>query len=237
VISHLVDYVFGFYKEKKSSKRKYQRKRKKESNEEKSFAELEQEEEEDFVPKYRPSYHGMRAPYSCTNRQFERCNAWLSCVLIPVGIVDRSDWVLDFHKSGNFKIAQWKNVASVFWDFILYSLPEIEEWYRLLYRMVGNVIRNILSFRVRKDSIDQLQLRVAEMISLWESSFQASENYFQLHQIMDLVSSIPLFGSTHSWSDLLGEKALGYLKKIKKKGNSGGLSYEKNIIQRHVDHS
>ena len=98
---------------------------------------------------------------------------------------------------------QWKNVASVFWDFILYSLPEIGEWYRLLYRMVGNVIRNILSFRVRKDSIDQLQLRIAEMICLWAAIFPASESYFQLHQIMDLVSSIPsFFGSAHSLSDL-----------------------------------
>ena len=83
--------------------------------------------------------------------------------------------------------------------------------------------------------ISQSYIYVAEMICLWEASFPASENYFQLHQIMDLVSSIPLFGSTHSWSDLLGEKALGSLKKIKKKSNPGGLSYEKNIIRRHVD--
>ena len=67
----------------------------------------------------------------------------------------------------------------------------------------GNVIRNILSLRVRKDGIHQLQLRIAEMICLWESIFPGSENYFQLHQIMDLVSSIPsLFGSAHSLSDL-----------------------------------
>ncbi len=238
VISHLVDYVFGFYKEKKPSKRKYERKSTatKKKKEEKSLAEVELEvEEEEFIPKYRPSYFEKRAPYSCTNKQFERTNAWLSCVLIPVGVVDRSDWVLDFNKSGIFKIAQWKNVASVFWDFIIYSLPQIDQWYRILYRMAGNAIRDILSFWVHRGSIDDLQLRVAEMLSLWESSFQASENYFQLHQIMELVSSIPLFGSTHSWSDLLGEKALGYLKKIKKKSNPGGRSYEKNIIRRHVD--
>ena len=58
--------------------------------------------------------------------------------------------------------------------------------------MAGNAIRD-------RGSIDDLQLRVAEMICLWEGIFPVSENYFQLHQIMDLVSSIPLFGSTHSW--------------------------------------
>ncbi len=64
-------------------------------------------------------------------------------------------------------------------------------------------IRDEQLLKVRKDGIHQLQLRIAEMICLWESIFPDSENYFQLHQIMDLVSSIPsLFGSAHSLSDL-----------------------------------
>jgi hypothetical protein len=36
------------------------------------------------------------------------------------------------------------------------------------------------------DSIP-INLRVVEMICLWESKFPASENYFQLHQLMDLI--------------------------------------------------
>jgi hypothetical protein len=39
------------------------------------------------------------------------------------------------------------------------------------------------------------------MICLWEALFPDDQNYFQLHQIMDLVSSIPLHGSiTEIWS-------------------------------------
>ena len=71
-----------------------------------------------------------------------------------------------------------------FWGLFT-SILNISPVYR------GNVIRNILSLRVRKDGIHQLQLRIAEMICLWEAIFPASESYFQLHQIMDLVSSIP----------------------------------------------
>ena len=40
--------------------------------------------------------------------------------------------------------------------------------------------------------ISALEAHVAEMICLWEASFPASENYFQLHQIMDLVSSMKI---------------------------------------------
>jgi len=243
VIKHCLDYMFGFYKEKKPSRRKYGKKgqtnkKGKKGDENDTVYEREEDAEdteEAFNPIYRPCYYGKRAPYSCTETQLDRINGMLKCVLIPVGVSDRSDWVLDLHKSGDFKIAQWKILASVYWDYIIHCLSEVNEWYRLFYRMVGNAIRNLLSFRVRKDSIDQLQGEINELVCFWESLYPASENYYQLHQIIDLVSSIPLFGSMHSWSDLLGEKALGYLKKIKKKSNPGGTSYEKNIMERHVD--
>jgi hypothetical protein len=48
----------------------------------------------------------------------------------------------------------------------------------------------ILALQAREinnsDSIP-INLRVVEMICLWESKFPASENYFQLHQLMDLI--------------------------------------------------
>jgi hypothetical protein len=44
-----------------------------------------------------------------------------------------------------------------------------------------------------------------------EALFPDDQNYFQLHQIKDLVSSIPLHGSMHAWSELFGEQALATL--------------------------
>jgi hypothetical protein len=42
------------------------------------------------------------------------------------------------------------------------------------------------------------------MICLWEALFPDDQNSFQHHQIMDLVSSIPLHGSMlYAWSELL----------------------------------
>ena len=96
-----------------------------------------------------------------------------------------------------------KNVVLVFWDLILSILSDIKEWYRfLLFRMFADKILKLLSFRVEKDSVSQLQLEVNEMICLWEALFPDDQNYFQLHQIMDLVSSIPLHDSMHAWSEL-----------------------------------
>ena len=54
-----------------------------------------------------------------------------------------------------------------------------------------------------------LGIEVNEMICLWEGLFPDDQNPFQLRQIMDLVSSIPLHGSImHAWSELFGEQAL-----------------------------
>ena len=73
------------------------------------------------------------------------------------------------------------------------------------------------------------------MICLWEALFPDDQNYFQLHQIMDLVSSIPFHGSMHAWSELFGEQALAKLKRIKTKTNPGGTSYENYIMDRQVN--
>jgi hypothetical protein len=222
MVKRCFEYMFGIYKEKKPSRRKY---KKKGNNEESKQDDTEfrehaiEDEHEDggFVPIYRPSYHEEKAPYSCTTKDFELCHAWLLCVLIPIGIPGRSDWVMNIKNHGLFKIDQWKNLVLVYWDFILSILVGINQWYKLLFRMFADKVRKLFSYNVAKDSIEQLQQEVNEMICLWESFFTASENYFQLHQIMDLVSSITLFGPIHAWSELSGEKALGLLKNIKKK--------------------
>jgi len=48
-------------------------------------------------------------------------------------------------------------------------------------------VDKLLSFQ---NSVSQLQDEVNEMICLWEALFPDSQNFFQMHQIMDLVSSI-----------------------------------------------
>jgi len=67
------------------------------------------------------------------------------------------------------------------------------------------------------------------MICTWEALLPEDQNYFQLHQTMDLVSSISLHGSMHAWSELFGEQALAKLKQIQTKSNTSGASYETYI--------
>jgi hypothetical protein len=248
--------MLGIFKERKPSckitakKTKMHEEEEEEEEEEKEKEEKEKEEEEDEaedveiedaskvkkqIPKYRPSYHKGKAPYSGTKRQRLQCHAWLLCVLVPVGTPSRSDWKLDIDQTGDFKIDMWKNLVLAFWDFILSILKDIGKWHQLVFRMFADKLLKLMSFSVEKNSISQLQGEVNEMVSCWEGALPSSENFFQMHQIEELVSSIPLFGAMQSWNELFGEKALGGVKNIKKKTNQGGGSYEQYIMKRQVN--
>ena len=241
MIKRCLDYMLGNFKERKPARRIYPKKKQVKNAKSKKGDVYDKKEEEDYTevddgaPKYRPSYHDTPPPYAASTHQVKMCHAWLLCVLIPTGMPDSKDWVLDLNQTGLFKMDMWKKLVLVFWDFILSILTTIDEWYRLLFRMFADKLLKLLSFRIEKNSVSQLQDEVNEMICLWESFFPDSQNFFQLHQIMDLVSSLPLFGSMHAWSELFGEQALAKLKRIKGRTNPGGVSYATYIMQRQVD--
>jgi hypothetical protein len=236
MIKRCLNYMLGIYKERKPARRKYPTKKQAKSNKADVHDKKEDDiEVDDDVPKYRPSYHGQHPPYAAHTQEVDKCHAWLLCVLVPTGMPDTKDWVLDLNKTGQFKMDMWKKLVLVYWDFILLILTTIDVWYRFLFRMFADKLLKLLSFRIEKNSVSQLQDEVNEMICLWEALFPDSQNFFQMHQIMDLVSSIPLFGSMHAWSELFGEQALAKLKKIKTRTNPGGVSYENYIMDRLVN--
>ena len=235
VIELLHAFVFGIYKEREPCKRVHKKRKKDDGT-----SSVKKDDGTSsttpttpaFFPIYRPSYHKGNAPYSCTTEDSQRCQAWLLCVLVPVGINDRSDWILNLKQTGDFKMNQWKIFILVYWDFILTALQGIEKCFIKFFQFVANEIRKLLSFSVAKASITQRQKEMFQMISMWEGLFPPP---FVLHQLMHLVSNIPLFGAMHSCSEFFGEQALGHLKSIKTKTNAGGLSYERYIMNRNVD--
>ena len=100
--------MLGFYKEKPPLRRTFPKKNSQKSQkcqEDRGRRDESTVLTDDYIPIYRPSYHSVQAPYSCNTKQFERVHAWLQCVLIPIGIDDRSDWILDLNHFRMFKIS------------------------------------------------------------------------------------------------------------------------------------
>ena len=218
----------GMYEEKKVTRRSYAKKQSISSTSSSSN----DNPATSFTPIYRPTYAGKKGPYACSSDYYHKCCAWLSCVLLPEGT--NSDYKINITHPKQLKMEQKVKLLLVYWDFIISVLADIEEGYKLFYAMLGSDIRNILSLNIRKDSVLQLQGNINESLALWEGLFPIKENYFQLHELVDIVSSIPLFGPPAGTTDLSGERALQSVKKIKKLSNPGGVSFEGNVIERHM---
>ena len=88
---------------------------------------------------------------------------------------------------------------------------------KVVYNALGVEYRH-LDLAENYNNLQQgLEIEVDEMICLWEALFPDDQNYFQLHQIKDLVSSIPLHGSMlYAWSELLKNARKILLKKARK---------------------
>jgi hypothetical protein len=125
-------------------------------------------------------------------------------------------------------------LLTVFWDFIIYSLSSIDNGYKIFYAMFGADIRELLSLRIKKDSVNQLQNDVFESVSVWEAIFPIKACSFQLHELCHLVHSIHFYGSPAILNDLSGERSLQAIKKIKKLTNPGGTSFERMVFRRHI---
>ena len=94
--------------------------------------------------------------------------------------------LMDFYDGA--QLFHWKTCES--WCFLT-SIVNLPPAYR------GKL--GILTFAENYKNLQHvkrgLEIEFNEMICLWEALFPDGQNSFQLHQIMNLVSSIPLHGS------------------------------------------
>ena len=185
-----------------------------------------------YVPIYRPSHVGTTPPYSASKNDYLKTIARLSCVLLPEG--SSSSYKINIKDIGQLKMEQKVILLTVFWDFIIYSLSSIDNGYKIFYAMFGADIRELLSLRIKKDSVNQLQNDVFESVSVWEAIFPIKACSFQLHELCHLVHSIHFYGSPAILNDLSGERSLQAIKKIKKLTNPGGTSFERMVFRRHI---
>ena len=117
--------------------------------------------------------------------------AWHNENMVPVNVL-----LMDFNDGA--QLFHWKTCES--WCFFtsIVNLPPVYRGKLRIPTFAGNYNNNVQNVK------RGLEIEVNEMICLWEALFPDDQNSFQLHQIMDLVSSIPLHGSMlYAWSKLL----------------------------------
>jgi hypothetical protein len=188
---------------------------------------------------YRPNNNGGKQPYEASKKDNTRCREWLRCILLPSAMDDDSYEMKGFlqhdGKLGFMKMNQRLKLVSSFWEVVILSLNDLADQYRLFYRMIAKDISKLLSFNFSKQSIAKIKEDLIESICLWEGLLPVKNCTFQLHELIDLVDFIPLFGPPMGVSEFPGERALGRVIKDKLKNNTGGVSFEKSMMQNHIN--
>ena len=172
--------------------------------------------------------------YTASKGSIEKVSAWLDCTLIPQGLND--DWKINFRKPKGMKMIQKLKMLACYWNFII-DVVDIEEAFKVLFRMFANDINQLLALVIPKTSVDSILHCTIESVACWEGMMPPKENYFQMHQLIDLPHSIRLFGPPMGVNEFGGERMVCTMKKRKVRINPGGhLSFGKSIVRKQINH-
>lgn len=180
-----------------------------------------------------------KPPYEASKDDIKRCRDWFQCILLPSGLNDDSfqmtGFLLHDGKLGYMKMNQRIKLISSFWELMLLAMTGVADQYKLFYRMIGTDISRLMSLQFSSESIEQLNSDIIESMCLWEGLLPLKTCTFQLHELLDLAKSIPLFGPPMGVSEFPGERAIGAMINRKLHSNTGGISFEKKIIEDQIN--
>jgi hypothetical protein len=140
-----------------------------------------------------------------------------------------------FSQSGNLNGQTVINIVEVFMQFICYIIETNDrnypKGYLDLFRMISEDFACLLSPRIRKTDIEKLQAKITETVNFWGKMFPASEQQFVIHEVLELVQTIRIFGPLRGWWTLPGERAIAF---IKTSLPHGGATYYATTVNRQV---
>jgi hypothetical protein len=195
---------------------------------------VEEEEDNDDAPYDGGAFRCKEGNYQASKESIEKVSAWLDCTLLPQGLND--DWKVNFRKPKGMKMVQKLKMLSCYWSFII-DVVVIEEAFKVLFRMFANDINHLLALVIPKTSVESIQNCVIESVACWEGIMPPKENFFQMHQLVDLPSQIKLFGPPMGVNEFVGERMVSIMKKRKVRINPGGhLSFGRAIVRKQINH-
>ena len=196
-------------------------------------------------PNFRPSYFrtdesSAFAPYCASGSEVEKASDWLNCILLPRGISDDA-WKVSINRSseylgsiGTLKMTQKLKLLSCYWGVMLYVMESIKDGFKQFFSLIAFDLGRLLSFNFPTNEMDNLTQCIIETVAVWELIMPTITNNIQVHELVDLAPFIPLFGPPMGVSEFPGERMIGMMKNHKKKANTGGISFGKEVMRKQV---
>ncbi len=103
--------------------------------------------------------------------------------------------------------------------------------YKNFLALFSDLLSDVLSPSVTDSYIADLFLRTVEALCLWDAMLPDSEQYYCVHELLDVVNGLSMFGPARGWWALAGER---FMSKIKQFCPQGGTNYLKVVYDRFV---
>lgn len=169
-------------------------------------------------------------PFALVKSQQEMVDWRLNCVVHPKGHRTSNSFRFIFRQTGYLKGNDKIKWLTTYLKFTL-IFSDLVDQYKNLLSLLSDLIADILSPVVTDSFVADLFMRTVEALCLWESMFLDSEQYFSVHELLDIVDSLGNFGPARGWWALAGERFMAKIKNFCPKGGSNCL---KTLFERFV---
>ena len=148
-------------------------------------------------------------------------DALSNCIVVPTGYRDKNVILNPFRQRGFLSGSQVILFVTVYLPILLACLPTYDKEYRLFFSMFANDICDLMCPEITLDAIDNLIMRLTEIVALKEGLFPPSEELAIWHQLTDLAQHMAVLGPLRCTWEYPGEREMAVLKKMRPRGGSG----------------
>jgi len=155
-------------------------------------------------------------PWNFNKHEQMRVEAYLKCVLIPLGSNRKFHIVKGniFKQKGIIKGSGKITLIAVYMNLILFGNLHMSIGYKALFRIFSNVFSRVKNKKILKTDLYPLFRRVNELRSFWEGYIPITEMIQMLHALEDIVTHIPKQGPIAGFNAMHGEQAIGNIKNL-----------------------
>jgi hypothetical protein len=169
-------------------------------------------------------------PFALVKREQEMVDWRLNCIVLPFGHKTSNSFRFLFRQTGYLKGNDKIKWLTTYLKFTLIFSDLVVE-YKNFLSLLSDLIADVLSPVVTDAFIADLFMRTVEALCLWEGMFIDSEQYFSVHELLDIVDSLAQFGPARGWWALAGER---FMAKVKNFCPKGGANCLKVLFDRFV---
>jgi hypothetical protein len=163
-------------------------------------------------------------PWELSRHDRLRIDCMLECINIPKGYSKNLDVKRICQEKWAIKASGYITILTALLPFIASGAHDLPRPYRAFLEMNADDFTDLLAVEIDPNNIEELFLRIKELLCIKEGLFPDSEAQTTFHQILHLRSTLENFGPLRTAWSMAGERSINRIKEYCKR------NYEQNNL-------